>query len=66
MPIKNFTDNEFFYFIKRQELQFEYLKRARNKIDYRISDADIMMLYDMGIDAISYCQEVIKKSTPNN
>jgi hypothetical protein len=52
--------NEFPYLAKRQEIQFEYLKSVRHLIDSRISDSDIMMLRDMGIDAVALCKEKIK------
>lgn len=52
--------NEFTYLDKRQEIQFEYLKRVRDLIDSRISDSDIMMLRDMGFDAISMCKQKIE------
>jgi len=52
--------NEFPYLAKRQEIQFEYLKRVRHLIDSRISDNDIMILRDLGLDVVSICKEKIK------
>jgi len=52
--------NEFPHLAKRQEIQFEYLKRVRHLIDSKISDNDIMMLSDMGIDAVALCKEKLK------
>lgn len=54
--------NEFPYLTKRQEIQFEKLKEYRPLIDSRISDSDICILIDMGIDAISYCDEKLKNN----
>ena len=53
--------NEFPILRRRQEITFEYLKRVRHLIDPRVSDEDIMMLRDYGLDAISFCAEKIKK-----
>ena len=52
--------NEFPLLRKRQEKQFEYLKRVRHLIDSRISDEDIMTAYDYGLDAVAVSQEKIK------
>lgn len=53
--------NEFPYLEKRQEIQFQYLKEVRHLIDPRISDSDIMMLRDFGLDAVSVCAEKVKE-----
>lgn len=53
--------NEFSYLEKRQEIQYQYLKEVRHLIDPRISDSDIMMLHDLGLDAVSVCAEKVKE-----
>ena len=53
--------NEFPYLDKRQEIQLQYLKEVRHLIDTRISDSDIMMLRDLGIDAVSMCAQKVKE-----
>ena len=53
--------NEFPYLAKRQEKQFEYLKKVRHLIDPRISDEDIMTGYDYGLDMVALSQEKIKE-----
>lgn len=53
--------NEFSYLAKRQEIQFEKLKEYRPLIDPRISDLDICMLIDMGVDGVAYCAEKVKE-----
>ena len=51
--------NEFPYLEIRQQIQLKYLSENRHLIDPRISDDDIMMLRDMGIDAVSFCREKV-------
>lgn len=58
--------NEFSLLGKRQEIQFQYLKEVRHLIDARISDSDIMVLRDLGIDAVVYSAEIIKKTRRAN
>lgn len=53
--------NEFPLLEKRQDKQFEYLKRVRDKIDPRISDMDIMTGYDYGIDMEAFAHEFLIK-----
>ena len=53
--------NEFQYLEKRQEIQFQHLKKVRHLIDPRINDSDIMMLRDLGLDAVSMCAEKVKE-----
>lgn len=53
--------NEFPHLRNRQEIQFQYLKEVRHLIDPRISDSDIMMLRDLGVDAVSVCAEKVKE-----
>jgi hypothetical protein len=57
----NLLDPEFSYLDKRLDIQFEKLKEIRHLIDPRISDSDIRILIDMGIDAVSICAEKIKE-----
>jgi hypothetical protein len=53
--------NEFPVLKKRQDKQFEYLKKVRHLIDTRISDEDIMTACDYGLDIVALSQEKIKK-----
>jgi hypothetical protein len=53
--------NEFQYLEKRQDAQFEYLKRVRHLIDPRISDKDIMTGHDYGLDMVTLSKEKIKE-----
>lgn len=53
--------NEFPHLGKRQKIQFQYLKKVRHLIDPRINDSDIMMLRDLGLDAVSVCAEKVKE-----
>jgi hypothetical protein len=53
--------NEFPYLAKRQEKQFEYLKKVRHSIDPRISDEDIMTGYDYGLDMVALAHKKIKE-----
>lgn len=57
--------NEFPLLEKRQDKQFEYLKRVRDKIDPRISDMDIMTGYDYGIDMEAFAHEFLIKNRKN-
>ncbi len=53
--------NEFSYLEKRLVFQFEKLKEIRHLIDPRVSDSEIRMLIDMGLDAVAMCAEKIKE-----
>lgn len=57
--------NEFPLLEKRQEKQFQYLKRVRDKIDSRISDEDIMTGYDYGIDMEIFAYDFIIENRKN-
>ena len=57
--------NEFPLLEKRQDKQFEYLKRVRDKIDPRISDMDIMTGYDYGINMEIFAYNFIIKNRKN-
>lgn len=58
--------NEFPLLRKRQEKQFEYLKRVRKEIDPRISDEDIITGCDYGLDMVSVSKEFINKLDNNH
>jgi hypothetical protein len=52
--------NEFIHLDKRQEFQIKKLNEIRHLIDPRVGNSEIMMLIDMGFDAVSMCAEKIK------
>lgn len=49
--------NEFLFLRKRQDKQFMYLEMVRDLIDLRVSDDEIMSLYDMNLDVLAICKE---------
>ena len=52
---------EFTHLRNRQEKQFKYLAEVREQIDLRISDDDIMVGCDYGLDMVSVAKEFINK-----
>ncbi len=52
-------NSEIRYLDTRMDKNLKYLTENRHLIDKRVSDIDIMRVYDSGIDAVSYLKEKI-------
>ena len=52
--------SEFLFLRKRQDKQFEYLESVRPLIDPRVSDTEIMSLFDMGLDVLTVCHDQLE------
>ena len=63
---KNHLQHELTYLSIRQEKAEKYLKEVRSEIDPRISDDDIMLGYDMGLDMVAKAVEFITEYDKNN
>jgi len=58
--------NEFKHLSNRQKKNEKYLKRVRRLIDDKVSNIEIMEIYDMGFDVEILCKEKIKEIEKRN